>query len=155
MKNKIYVMALVVGLAAASSHRAIAEEHSHNEKNTEQMSLNHGIKWSIDDSLHLGMSHIRDEVMTNLNAIHYNNFSDKQFAEMVPVLEKHLTYLFENCKLPTQADAQLHTLLAKIMKGIDKMKNTADKKQGTILIVQALKDYPIYFNDPNWQVVEH
>jgi len=149
-------MALVVGLAASSSHIAIAEEHSHHhEKNTEQMSLNLGDKWSIDDSLHIGMSRIRDEVMTNLNAIHYNKFSDKQYAKMVPVLEKHLTYLFENCKLPAQADAQLHTLLAKVMQGVDKMKNTADKKQGTILIVQALKDYPAYFNDPNWKVVEH
>ncbi len=148
-------MILVTLLAVTSSCLVVAEEHNHHEKNAEQMSLNLGKKWSIDDSLHIGMSGIRDEVMSNLNAIHYNNFSNEQYAKMVPVLEKHLSYLFENCKLPAKADAQLHTLLAKVMQGIDKMKSTADKKQGTILIVQALKNYPIYFNDPKWQVVEH
>lgn len=149
-------MALIGWLATASSYLAVAEEHKHHhEKNTAQMSLDYGSKWTIDESLHIGMSRIRDEVMANLNAIHYNKFSDKQFADLVPVLEKHLTYLFKNCKLPAKADAQLHVLLAKVMQGLDKMKNTDNKKQGTILIVQALKDYPMYFNDPKWQIVEH
>lgn len=151
-----FSLALAILMVAITSFVAVAEDHNHHhENNAKQLSLNNGSKWMIDKSLHTGMSHIREEVMSNLNAIHYNNFSDKQYDELVPVLEKHLTYIFENCKLPVQADAQLHMLLAKVMQGINKIKNTVDKKQGAILIVQALKDYPTYFNDPKWQVVEH
>jgi hypothetical protein len=57
--------------------------------------------------------------------------------------------------LPTQADAQLHISLAKMAQGIAIIKQESNRKQGVILVMQALIDYPNYFDDPAWQDLQH
>lgn len=152
MKNKISTLFLAGLLATTYSFSVTAaEHHHHHEQNNSQLVLNQGEKWVIDDSLHIGMSNIKQEVIENLDEIHHERFTKQQYADLVVILDKHLTFLFENCKLPPLADAQLHLLLANVMQGVDKMKNSENKKQGAILIIQSLKTYPVYFNDPNWK----
>lgn len=150
MKNKICTLLLTGLLATAYSFSVTAAEH-HHQQNNSQLVLNQGEKWVIDDSLHVGMTNIKQEIIKNLDEIHHERFTKQQYADLVVILDKHLTFLFENCKLPPRADAQLHLLLANVMRGVDKMKNSENKKQGAILIVQSLKMYPVYFNDPNWK----
>lgn len=150
MKNKISTLLLTGLLAIAYSFSVTASEH-HHEQNNSQLVLNQGEKWEIDDSLHVGMSGIKQEIIKNLDEIHHERFTKQQYADLVVTLDKLLAFLFENCKLPPLADAQLHILLANVMQGVDKMKNSENKKQGAILIIQSLKTYPVYFNDPNWQ----
>jgi len=155
LKNIVYAITLAGILSTVGTNVLAADEHHHHEKHGAQLMLNQGQKWQIDESLHTGMTRISQDVMANLGQIHHNGFSDKQFAELATRLEQHLSYLFENCKLEPKADAQLHTLLASVMQGIDKIKNAKNKKQGAVMIVQALKDYPVYFSDPSWQPIEH
>ena len=150
MKNKISTLLLTGLLATAYSFSVTAAEH-HHEENNSQLVLNQGEKWVIDESLHIGMSGIKKEIIKNLDEIHHERFTKQQYADLVVTLDKYLAFLFENCKLPPLADAQLHILLANVMQGVDKMKNSENKKQGAILIIQSLKTYPVYFNDPNWQ----
>ena len=134
---------------------AIAEEHQHHEMGEQILQLNYGVKWSIDASLHQGMTNIRQQLMLNLDDIHYDKFSKAQFLALANDFDQQLNYLFENCQLPPKADAQLHVLLAKIMQGNELIKNAQNKKQGAVMIVQALQDYPVYFNDEKWQEVSH
>lgn len=156
MKNIIPALLLSSLLASIYSISVTAtEQHHHHEQSSDQLSLNQGEKWSIDDSLHTGMNNIKQAMNTNLDDIHYNRFSKQQYVDLAKTLEQQLSYLFENCKLAPEADAQLHILLAKIMQGVDKMKNSAKPKQGAILIIQSLNNYPVYFNDPNWQNINH
>lgn len=90
--------------------------------------MNEGKKWPIDESLHIGMTAIKNHITSNLNDIHYDRFSDAQYSQLAVDLNIQLSYLFKHCKLPPQADAQLHILLAKVMKGVNEIKQTGDKK---------------------------
>jgi len=98
---------------------------------------------------------IQQQLLLNLDAIHYNKFSHAQFAVLASAVDKQLNFIFENCQLAPQADAQLHLLLAKIMQGNDLMKSDKNKKSGAVIVLQALQEYPRYFNDSNWQNIVH
>lgn len=145
---------LIVGMSFAIKAKAEDAHHNHDTLSIE-LSLNNGAKWQIDNSLHIGMSGIKKEMMANLDAIHYDKFSQKQYIATARKIDSQLSYLFKNCKLPSQADAQLHILLANIMQGSELMKSSETPKQGAIKIIQSLNDYPQYFNDPAWQSLNH
>ncbi len=156
MNKHIAILTGLSLLLSASSFSVIAEQHQHHHKQqSAELVLNQGEKWRIDSSLHLGMSKIKQELQTNLKQIHHDKFTAKQYQTLALQLDQHLGFLFENCQLAPEADAQLHVLLARIIKGADKMKHAADKKQGAVLVIQALQDYPRYFNDANWQALAH
>jgi sialic acid synthase SpsE len=152
--KKLLLMAAIL-LNGTLSVVVTAQEHQHHEMGEQTLQLNHGVKWSIDASLHTGMANIRQQLMLNLDDIHYDKFSNQQFLVLASEFDKQLQYLFENCQLPAQADVQLHVLLAKIMHGNELIKNSENKKQGAIMIMQALQDYPVYFDDVNWQEIVH
>lgn len=156
MKKKLIVLTLTFILLTLANHKVIAAEHEHHhEENEAKLSLNEGNKWPIDKSLHIGMTNINNEIANNLQNIHHEQFTDEQYAKLATTLDKQLSFLFANCQLPPLADAQLHTLLAKVMQGVDTIKHSNNKKQGAVLIIQALQDYPEYFADPNWQSLIH
>lgn len=148
----ILALLIISHFVAATEQK---EAHHHHDVGQKAITLNSGEKWPIDESLHIGMSSIKDKIIRNLDDIHYNRLSDKQYSLLALALDKQLAYLFENCKLPPQADAQLHTLLAQIAQGVGKIKQENNKKQGAILIINALKEYPKYFNDPDWLALAH
>jgi len=147
-------MALLIVSASAFQTMA-TEDHHHHDVSQQQITLNQGEKWPIDKSLHIGMSAIKDHMTRSLNDIHYDRFSDAQYSQLAVALDEQLAYLFKHCQLPPKADAQLHILLAKVMRGVNEIKQTSDKKQGAISVIQALKAYPKYFNDPAWLSLQH
>lgn len=150
------IFTLILLLSPFVNYKVFATEHEHHhEENDAKLSLNDGNKWPIDKSLHIGMSNIKNEIANNLQDIHHERFTDEQYTILAGTLDQQLSFLFKNCKLPPLADAQLHTLLAEIINGVDKIKHANNKKQGAVLIIQALNDYPVYFFDPNWQSLIH
>ena len=151
------IIFMVLAVLCSTSHFSLlAQEHQHHhEQQDAELVLNHGEKWSIDASLHLGMTRIKDDLKQNLDLIHYDKFTHEQFNSLALKLDRHLSFLFENCKLEPKADAQLHILLARIMSGVDTMKHADNKKPGAVAIIKALQDYPKYFNDANWQPIVH
>lgn len=156
MNKKICLLTVVSLLSGLSSFSLFSEEHQHHHENQpSELVLDHGKKWSIDDSLHLGMTKIKHEIEANLDAIHYQQFTTEQYQALAVKLDNHLHFIFENCKLAPAADAQLHVLLARVMGGIDKMKHAANKKQGAVDIIRALQLYPEFFADSHWQALNH
>ncbi|MCI2282494.1 hypothetical protein L3081_02630 [Colwellia sp. MSW7] len=156
MKKSLLIFTLVLILSTLIHHKVIAAEHEHHhEVNEAKLSLNDGHKWPIDKSLHIGMNKIKIEIANNLSDIHHDQFSAEQYTVLATRLEAHLNFLFANCQLPPSADAQLHTLLAKVMQGVDNIKHSTNKKQGAVQIIQALRAYPVYFADTNWQSIQH
>lgn len=156
MKNNLIICVLIFIVSIFTSHIIHAAEKVHHHGQSEdKLSLNLGDKWAIDKSLHLGMTSIKSEIANNLQYIHQEQFSNKQYTALAAKLDKHLSFIFKNCKLPPLADAQLHTLLTKIIQGADKIKHSTQKKQGAVLIIQALHDYPVFFEDPDWQNIVH
>jgi len=156
LKSVLLSIILIWSVSASVFAEKIRQEHNHQHESTPQsLTLDHGAKWQIDQSLHLGMNKIKQELVANLDAIHYDKFSAQQYLTLAGQVDKQLHYLFEHCKLPAKADAQLHILLAKIMQGSALMKKHEGQKLGAVVIIEVLQDYPRYFNDANWQAFEH
>ncbi len=133
-------------------------EHSHShhdEKAPVEMILDHGKKWQIDTSLHTGMTRIKTTIETNLSAIHHDNFTNEQYVTLAAEINTHLNYLFKNCVLPADADAQLHLLLFPIMQATEQMSSSDNARQGAIKIIKAIQKYPEYFDDTNWNILQH
>jgi len=158
IKSPIFVSALIISLIGAiAPPAATASEHKHNHHGAQQemMQLEQGKKWPIDDSLHIGMSKIKDSLEANISPIHHKKFTTSQYHALASEVKTHLVYLFENCKLPTDADAQLHLLLFKVMQGSELMSEDVNQRAGAIEIIKALQQYPQYFDDKNWQALKH
>ena len=60
----------------------------------------------------------------------------------------------KECKLPPEADAQLHLVIADVIAGADAMKGAKDAKSGRAGLVKvdgALKSYAKHFDHPGWK----
>ena len=158
LKNVLLLTAFILSTSASAFTENLSQQHSHeheHESTAQSLVLDNGAKWQIDQSLHLGMVKIKQALVENLDAIHYDKFSAAQYAALAEQVDQQLSYLFEHCKLPAQADAQLHILLAKVMGASARMKKSVGQKQGAVAIIQTLQDYPKYFDDANWQAFDH
>ena len=122
--SPLLVSIIILAIAGfITTQPASSSEHKHENHHSKQtnMKLNNGEKWPIDFSLHKGMNAIKESIEANISPIHYKKFTDKQYTALSGKIKAHLAYLFENCKLPTAADAQLHILLFKVMQGSEQM----------------------------------
>lgn len=144
-------VATVTNSAIANEH-----EHSHGHASTQQgLQLDQGKKWPIDASLHTGMSKIKTSIEESISEIHHKQFSDAQYKSLAGKIDAQLAYLFENCKLPEDADAQLHILLFDIMQASKQMQSSDNPRAGAITTIKALQKYPHYFDDKDWQALQH
>ncbi|PKI12813.1 hypothetical protein [Colwellia sp. 12G3] len=145
-------------LGALVTTSAIASEHEHSRGHAypeQKIQLDQGQKWSIDTSLHIGMTRIKASMEKNINAIHDKTFKAEQYSVLATELQNHLSYLFTHCKLPKKADKQLHTLLFSIIKGNEQMTDSGNERTGAIKIINALQQYPQFFDDRKWQALQH
>ncbi len=129
-----------------------AEPHAHGDKAAAvQLRLNHGKKWQTDDALRRGMSEIRAAIAEALMPIHENVFTPAQYDALAARTQAQIDYVVSNCKLPEQADQQLHLVLEQIIDGVAEMKATTGRDQGAAKIVHALAQYGDYFNHAGWR----
>ena len=157
MLLKSFVVYLAI-LSLSSINNTIAGEHTHDSAAKDQVEvihLNNGSKWVIDKSLHTGMTNIKLALERNISLIHYKKFTASEYVILAKEVDTQIHYLFENCKLPKDADEQLHTLLFSIIKGSEKMKSSENQRIGAIEIIKTLHQYPQFFNDVNWQPLKH
>ena len=70
-------------------------------------------------------------------------------------IETQVAYMIQYCKLPADADAQLHLVIADLTAGADAMKgkDAAARKAGAEKIVAALDAYGKHFDHPGWRAV--
>ncbi len=134
---------------------SLASEHNHDIPPQTDNLLNEGKKWQIDNSLHEGMSRIKQSMQSKVSAIHDKTFEPDQYKALAAEIDMHLTYLFENCKLSKDADAQLHVLLFKVIEGKEQMRASTEQRAGAVTIIKTLQLYPKYFDDKNWQPLQH
>lgn len=147
----VVALGFVMGLPALA-----AEPHAHGgTAATVQLQLDHGKKWQTDDALRRGMSQIRTDMAESLTPIHNNAFTPVQYEALAGRIQAQIDYVVGNCKLPEQADQQLHLLLEQIIDGAGEMKAATGRDQGAAKIVRALAQYGEYFNHAGWRPLEH
>ncbi|MDA9433992.1 hypothetical protein [Bradyrhizobium sp. CCBAU 51627] len=122
---------------------------------TVQLRLDHGKKWSTEDALRRGMDEIRIAMAQSFAPIYNNVFTPAQYEALATRIQTQIDDVLGNCKLPEQADQQLHLVLEQVIEGAADMKTEVGRDRGTIKIVRALAQYGKYFDHAGWQSLEH
>lgn len=150
-------MTLVCMLLLAGTTARAADEHAHDAVHGTLM-LNDGQKWATDAPLRLAMSRISKALSARLPAIHADKLGAADYKALGKSMDGEVAYMVSNCKLPQNADAMLHLLLADIIQGSEAMQGKlpgTKARDGAVKIVQALDSYGKYFDHPGWRKLEH
>jgi hypothetical protein len=155
-RNTILSAAVALGSAVTASGAALAvgghETHGSPEM---AMSLNDGQKWQTDDALRLGMDGMRAQLAVSLEEIRAGKFTPSDYASLADDLQAQIDYIVTNCKLPEEADAQLHIVLGEILDGMDAMTSGENPSDGVARVARALEAYALHFEHPGWASIEH
>ena len=141
------------GLALAPTGVVAAEPDAHGA--TVEIKLDNGKKWPTDEALRQGMGEIRTAMSEALAPIQANKFSREAFDKLAGRVQGQIDYVTANCKLPEEADHQLHVVLEQILDGIAVMKADKGRADGAVKIVQALELYGSHFNHAGWKPLKY
>jgi hypothetical protein len=150
-RNTLVSAAVALGLALSVSGTALAvgghERHGAPEL---ELRLNAGQKWHTDDALRLGMSGMRAQLATSLEQIDAGSFTPSDYVTLADDLQAQIDYIVTNCKLPEEADAQLHIVLGEILEGMEAMRSGENPSDGVARVTRALEAYALHFDHPEW-----
>ena len=149
---------LVISIVGGLIGPAIAvPQHSHDRSADHglEMKLNNGRKWETDAPLRQGMAEIRAVVSSSMARIHGGQFSPGEYASLADRIQAQIDYVTANCKLPEDADLQLHISLTQIIEGAAAMKEKSGQEKGAAKVVQALNAYGRHFDHPGWKPLGH
>jgi hypothetical protein len=159
LKNLLATLASLL-LSATAPNLALAQ-HEHQQQEAHgsgsavaQLQLKDGQKWQTDAPLRLGMANIRAAFDADHPAIHAGKQTDAQYAALATRIDQQAKSIVANCRLPADADANLHFIVADLLQGVSLMHghDTArSRHDGAALIHGALKAYARYFDDPAWK----
>lgn len=158
MNKSLAVAVLALGLTAGLSGAvSAAAPHGHGGHAAPAMELrlNNGQKWWTDEALRTGMSRIRDALDPALPLIHAGRYSAAEFSALADSVQEQVDYVVANCKLPEDADLQLHVALTQVLDGINAMKEESGQEQGAVAILLALNAYAEHFDHPGWEPPGH
>lgn len=136
-----------------------AEElsHEHREHNV-GFSLNHGQKWETDKILRQGMDDIRQLMTANQVAIEKDSLGPQDYQRLGDAIDKTVTHVVKNCKLPKEADAAFHGIvMADLIQSAELMRTSPKiqaQRAGALGIQQSLRNYGNYFQHPGWRLNE-
>ena len=115
-----------------------------------ELTLNDSQKWPSDAALREGMTEIRATLRASLGQIHGGIFSAAEYAALADRVESQVDDVVRNCRLPPEADAQLHLVIADILDGAEMMRKDNGRIEGAIKLMRTLHAYGDYFDHPGW-----
>jgi hypothetical protein len=150
---------LIAALAAAlvalgASHPALAADaHSHAAGAPPKLALDHGKKWTTDAPLRQRMGEIRALMAAQIEPIHQGKLTATQYAALGAAVEGKVAAIVAECRLPPEADAMLHLIVADLVAGADVMQGKAagEPADGARKVVTAANAYGRYFDDAGWK----
>lgn len=131
-----------------------AHDHGHGAASV-TLQLNAGKKWETDVALRKAMGEIRQSIASSLHAIHKHKFSAQAYGGLAKKVEGAVGEIVANCKLPPEADAQLHIVVAELLAGAEQMAGKTKRMDGAVKVIGALDNYGKYFDDPGFQPIAH
>ena len=149
------LLAVVPLATTAQEHHDHAQHAMHGAVGAvSQLQLNGSAKWETDASLRAGMAAIRDAFDADHAAIHAGKETDAAYDALAMKIEAQVNDIVAHCKLPPQADANLHYVIADLLQGASLMKGTdpaQSRHAGAARVHGALNAYGKYFDDPAWK----
>ena len=148
------IAASVLALATATTVRAQhdpAHQHDSSAAAITKLQLDGERKWPTDASLRSGVAAIHAAFESDHPAIHAGTETDAQYEVLAGRIEAQVNSIVANCKLPPEADANLHYVIADLLQGVSLMRGQDPKRtrhDGAALVHGALRAYGKYFDDP-------
>jgi hypothetical protein len=145
------------GIVVAQHEHGEPSQHAQHETTgaaVAQLKLNGTAKWATDASLRAGMANIRAAFDADHPAIHAGKQSDAAYAALATRIDQQVKSIVANCRLPADADANLHFVIADLLQGVSIMRGEAPAKSrhdGAAMVHQALNAYGRFFDDPTWK----
>lgn len=147
--------AFALSLAALAPAALAADPHHHGHgADAPKLQLNQGKKWVTDAPLRQSMVAIREIVHGAPAPLHKGTAKAADYAPVGNRVEAEVGRIVKECKLPPDADAQLHIVVADLVAGADAMKAAKDAKAGRAGLIQvdrALTAYAKHFDHPGWK----
>lgn len=158
LRNPALVVSLMLATGGVVPAATAADLHSHEGAGSQALELNAGRKWATDAPLRKGTTEIRNAIARDKAAIHAGKLSEAGYNGLAKKIDTQVAYIVTNCKLPPEADAQLHLVLADIMQGSSAMKGKESgvtRQAGAEKIIGALDAYGRHFEHPGWKRLAH
>lgn len=152
MKNYLKYAALGTWVLVFSINiKVLAGDHEHHDSNKleQSLNLNNGKKWSTDKALRTNMSEIHKDLKKILEKTKSNKVAISDYQLFGKNLNDNINNIFKNCKLEPKADAQLHVIMAELLKASKELTSTsmiAKKKEAAHDILSNYKKYLKYFD---------
>jgi hypothetical protein len=160
-RNKLLVLGVIYMSIAGTSLAATpppTQEHKHEHAAASaKLQLNAGKKWETDAALRQAMANIGQTMNGSLHEIHENRLSAKGYGKLAQKVEAEVGNIVANCKLGTQADEQLHIVIAELLGGAERMAGKVKgikRQSGAVQVIGALEKYATYFDDSGYKPIE-
>jgi hypothetical protein len=152
MNRSILAAALAATLVLAPAPFALGETHAHaHDSATSALALDHGRAWPTDAPLRQHMNDLRATMAQSLPGIEAGALRAADYAKLGAFVEGKVASIVTDCKLPPEADAMLHVIVADLVAGADAMKAPGDAPGGAHKVVTALNAYAQYFDHPGFK----
>jgi hypothetical protein len=157
MKAHRSLLALTVAAALAlGSATAVSAQAAHDRSHAAapaKLALNHGKKWTTDAPLRTRMDEVRALMAANAPAIHAGKLAAADYRALGAAVEQKVAAIVAECKLPPDADAMLHLVVADLVEGADLMqgKGPGTPADGAHKVVTATNAYRRYFDHRGWR----
>lgn len=125
----------------------LAAEHTHHQGATELV-LNEGERWTTDESLRVAMERLHS-LVTHAARGHV---PPEMLAERIG---EEMQYMVEHCKLPADADTELHKLLMMLGDAREKLLAEATQDAGMEKTQHVLELYGKFFAHEGWSAPSH
>ena len=153
--HRIVGAALVAAAFAlgATQPALAADSHNHAAGAPAKLALDHGKQWATDAPLRQHMGEIRTLMSERLGSIHAGKLQPADYRALGAAIEQQVAAIVAECKLPPDADAMLHLVVADMVAGADVMQGKAAGKpaDGAHKVVLAANAYGRYFKDAGWK----
>jgi len=153
LATAVAIAAAALTIASAPARAADPHHHGH-EASANALKLNNGKKWGTDEALRRGMTAVRLAVHGAPAPLHKGTAKPEAYAAVGNRIEAEVGRIVKECKLPPDADAQLHLVIADVIAGADALKGAKDGKAGRAGLIKvdgALKAYATHFDHPGWK----
>ena len=153
---KIFTALLLSAALAAPMASIAASAHDHGSAAPQQLQLNAGKKWDTDAPLRQAMAAVHQSVTQILPAAHEGKATAANYDAFGQAIDQQIAYMVENCKLPADADAQLHIVVAELMAGAEAAQGKQGDNQraaGGVRVARAANAYGQHCSHTRWKAV--
>lgn len=141
------ITVVVFAISGAAGAPALAQDHDQSHRPQPVPTGAASARYPVDASLQQGMRNIRAAV-DGLGHYEAGHAAPADAARLAGEIEDNVRSIIANCKLPPEADAALHGIIAPLMQNAGTLKSDPEKRETIAAMRKALADYARQFDDP-------